>query len=288
MSHQSIARSLTLTLTLALLTIGASAERAGAVPAKGAPAKAARVPKIDMVFALDTTGSMSDEIALVRRLVWDLANGVVTGNPRPSLRLGLVRYRDTRDVYVVKVTPLTFDLDAVHKELMKTRASGGGDTPEHVNLGLHKAITQKWREDAQRMVFLIGDAKPKRYGDYFHDKEARRARALRVRVHAVGCSGLSAEGVKIFKEIARLSKGTYAPLPRTSSRRGSASDVRLRNLILGKAGLSQYASAAPPPAPTPAAAPVARHKVPAAPASKDPRDKGYAATPDRVWRTSIR
>jgi Mg-chelatase subunit ChlD len=280
--------TITITLASALLTVCASA--AGAAPAKSAQARAVPVPKIDMVFALDTTGSMSDEIALVRRLVWDLANGVVTGKPRPSLRLGLVRYRDTRDVYVVKVTPLTFDLDAVHKELMRTRASGGGDTPEHVSLGLHKAITQKWRKDAQRMVFLIGDAKPKRYGDYYHDKEARRARALKVKVHVVGCSGLGADGVKIFKEIAQLSRGTYAPLQRTSSRRGSASDIRLRNLILGKAGLSKYASAAPPrpaPAPPRAAAPVAR-KVPAAPASKDPRDKGYAPTPDRIWRTSIR
>jgi Mg-chelatase subunit ChlD len=281
---------MTITLATALLLTCTSAGPVGAVPAKRAPAKAKTAPKIDMVFALDTTGSMSDEIALVRRLVWDLANGVVTGNPRPSLRLGLVRYRDTRDAYVVKVTPLTFDLDAVHKELMKTRASGGGDTPEHVSLGLHKAITQKWRKGAQRMVFLIGDAKPKRYGDYYHDKEARRARALKVKVHVVGCSGLSADGVKIFKEIARLSRGTYAPLQRTSSHRGSASDIRLRNLILGKAGLSKYASAAPPPRPAPArvAAPVARRKVPAAPASKDPRDKGYAPTPDRVWRTSIK
>lgn len=130
-----------------------------------APAQAAITggAKIDLLFALDTTGSMSDEIALVRRLVWDLANGLISGVPgtdRPSIRLGLVRYRDTRDTYVVKVTPLTFDLDAVHKQLMHTRANGGGDTPEHVNLGLHKALDQKWRDGAERLVFLIGDARP--------------------------------------------------------------------------------------------------------------------------------
>ena len=251
-----------------------------------APAQAAITggAKIDLLFALDTTGSMSDEIALVRRLVWDLANGLISGVPgtdRPSIRLGLVRYRDTRDTYVVKVTPLTFDLDAVHKQLMHTRANGGGDTPEHVNLGLHKALDQKWRDGAERLVFLIGDARPKQYGDYFHDKEARRARKLGVRVHTIGCSGLSAEGITIFKAIARLSGGAYADLPRSSSRRGSSSDRRLRNLILKRAGLRRYVSRATL-APTPT---TRRHTAPRA---SSPRDRRYAPTPDRVWRTKIR
>lgn len=246
-------------------------------------------PVIDLVFALDTTGSMSDEIALVRRLVWDLANGLITGSPRPSIRLGLVRYRDTGDTYVVKVTPLTFDLDAVHKELMQTRASGGGDTPEHVNLGLHKALDQRWRAGAARLVFLIGDAKPKSYGDYFHDKEALRARKLGVKVHTLGCSGLSAEGIAIFKAIARLSGGSYADLPRTSALRGSASDRKLRDLILRGAGLAGYISKAPPPPPVatrprPAPRPAAATR---APASSDPRDRGYAPTPDRIWRSKV-
>lgn len=253
-----------------------------------APAQAATTgAKIDLLFALDTTGSMSDEIALVRRLVWDLANGLISGASgaaRPSIRLGLVRYRDTRDTYVVKVTPLTFDLDAVHKQLMHTRANGGGDTPEHVNLGLHKALDQKWRAGATRLVFLIGDAKPKQYGDYFHDKEARRARKLGVKVHTIGCSGLSPEGIAIFKTIARLSGGAYADLPRSSSRRGSTSDRRLRNLILRRANLTRYVSNTPASS-TPRVRPTA--KRPRKPSSSDPQDRRYAPTPDRIWRTTI-
>jgi Mg-chelatase subunit ChlD len=275
---------------LVVLTLPNLTPTTDAAPsARNAAAKPKPAPTIDLVFALDTTGSMSDEIALVRRLVWDLANGLITGSPRPSIRLGLVRFRDTSDTYVVKVTPLTFDLDAVHKELMQTRASGGGDTPEHVNLGLHKALDQKWRAGATRLVFLIGDAKPKRYGDYFHDREARRARKLGVRVHTLGCSGLSAGGIAVFKAIARLSGGAYADLPRTSARRGSTSDRRLRDLILRGAGLAAYASKAPPPPPVaarprPTPRPAAAVRAPAA---SDPRDRGYAPTPDRVWRSRV-
>jgi Mg-chelatase subunit ChlD len=272
---QTVAIALTAVAALALL----------ATPVRGATTQSA---KIDLLFALDTTGSMSDEIALVRRLVWDLANGLISGArgaARPSIRLGLVRYRDTRDTYVVKVTPLTFDLDAVHKQLMHTRANGGGDTPEHVNLGLHKALDQKWRAGATRLVFLIGDAKPKQYGDYFHDKEARRARKLGVKVHTIGCSGLSTEGIAIFKTIARLSGGAYADLPRSSSRRGSTSDRRLRNLILRRANLMRYVSNTPVSS-TPRVGSAAKRSRTKR-SSSDPHDRRYAPTPDRIWRTTI-
>jgi Mg-chelatase subunit ChlD len=258
------------------------------VTATGAtvPAQEKGAPAMDVVFALDTTGSMSDEIVLVRQLVWDLANGIITGKPRPSIRLGLVRYRDKGDAYVAKVTPLTFDLDAVHKVLMKTRAGGGGDTPEHVSLALHRAVGLKWRAGADKIVFLIGDAAPKRHGDYFHDREARRAKKLGVTLHAIGCSGLTASGEADFKRIASLSGGSYAPLPRTSSRRGSASDIKLRNLILTRAGLARYATT--PPAARRSAAPAAPAPRPTAPPSADTRDKRYAPTPDRVWSSRVK
>ncbi|MBW2736708.1 MAG: VWA domain-containing protein, partial [Deltaproteobacteria bacterium] len=186
---------------------------------------------IDIVFALDTTGSMSDEIRLVRRLVWDMANGVVLAKPAPSLRLALVRYRDKGDSYVVKVTPLTRDLDAIHKVLMRTSAGGGGDWPEHVSLALHHAVKQKWRPTARKMIFLIGDAPPSKRGEFHWRVEAQRAKKAGVAIHAIGCTGIRG-GAEIFRKIAKLSGGTYTPLPR-----GAGGDMSFRNTIFAQAAL---------------------------------------------------
>lgn len=256
-------------------------------------ARAASPEAIDIVFALDTTGSMSDEITLVRRLVWDLANGLVLGQPSPSLRLALVRYRDKGDAYVVKVTPLTRDLDAVHKVLMGTRAGGGGDYPEHVSIALHHAVKQSWRPAARKMIFLIGDAPPSKRGDYDWKKEAKSAAKAGVAIHAIGCSGIRA-GAKIFRRIGDLSGGSYAPLPR-----GRGSKAAFRNTIFTRAGLTRYVRALPnkmaPKKVTSGGVAVARAPArptkpskPAMPVSKDARDKAYTATPDRVWRSTLK
>ena len=53
------------------------------------PAEVER-PQIDVVFALDTTGSMSGMIAGAKEKIWSLANEISSGQPRPIVRFGLV------------------------------------------------------------------------------------------------------------------------------------------------------------------------------------------------------
>src|SRR5262249_16243528 len=75
-------------------------------PARGAPAPrapeppepqqstpqqpvAAR-PRVELVFALDTTGSMSGLIEGAKRKIWSLASYIAQGQPTPDLRVGLI------------------------------------------------------------------------------------------------------------------------------------------------------------------------------------------------------
>lgn len=248
---------------------------------RGEEARAAKPEAIDIVFALDTTGSMSDEIRLVRSLVWDLANGLVQGSPPPSLRLALVRYRDKGDSYVAKVTPLTRDLDAVHKVLMRTNAGGGGDWPEHVSLALNRSVEQKWRKEARKIIFLIGDAPPSVRGDYDWKVEAKRAAKAKVAIHAIGCSGIG-RGAATFRSIASIGSGSYTPLPR-----GRGSATSFRNAVFKQAGLTRYVRNATPIAPPPKPTTKVAVVKPKAPVSKDARDRRYAATPDRIWRSTV-
>src|SRR5882672_9971015 len=128
-----------------------------------APAKLAVKPRIEVCFVLDTTGSMSGLIEGAKQKIWSIANEVIAAKPTPTVKFGLVAYRDRGDEYVTKLTPLTEDLDAVYADLKKLKADGGGDTPESVSQALDVAVRKiAWSQDRAvlKIIYLVGDAPP--------------------------------------------------------------------------------------------------------------------------------
>ena len=47
-------------------------------------------PKIEVVFALDTTGSMSGLIQAAKDKIWSIASTMASAQPAPEIRMGLV------------------------------------------------------------------------------------------------------------------------------------------------------------------------------------------------------
>lgn len=186
-----------------------------APPVEAAEPAQAR-PRIDVVFVLDTTGSMSGLIEGAKAKIWSIANGIASATPRPVLRIGLVAYRDVGDEYVTKLTPLSDDLDAVYADLMKLTAAGGGDTPESVNQGLHEAVTKiNWdgesaRDGYLKLVYLVGDCPP--HMDYEQDVKyeasCRLAAERGITINTIQC-GTYADTTPIWQSIARLAEGEY-------------------------------------------------------------------------------
>lgn len=183
------------------------------VPADPAAPQAGPESVIDVVFVLDTTGSMSGLIEGAKQKIWSIANTIATAKPRPTVRMGLVAYRDRGDAYVTQVTPLTDDLDAVYTALMTFTADGGGDTPESVNQALLEGVTlQPWSDNpmALKLIYLVGDAPP--HMDYEQDTKyaetCSTAAAKGIIVNTIQCGNLGETG-PIWQEIARLSEGEY-------------------------------------------------------------------------------
>src|SRR5437016_13311503 len=115
------------------------------VPARAADEKQPEVPKptapkVEVVFCLDTTGSMGGLIDGAKQKIWAICNQIAGGKPTPDLKVGLVAYKDRGDTYVTKVFDLSADLDTIHAELKKFTADGGGDEPESVNQALDDAV----------------------------------------------------------------------------------------------------------------------------------------------------
>src|SRR5229473_92651 len=68
----------------------------GAAPPPPAAKGKAR-PKIEVVFCLDTTGSMGGLIDGAKAKIWAICNQIAGGKPTPDLKVGLVAFRDKGD-----------------------------------------------------------------------------------------------------------------------------------------------------------------------------------------------
>src|SRR6186997_2238186 len=98
-------------------------------------------PNVEVVFCLDTTGSMGGLIEGAKQKIWSISNQIVAGKPTPNLKVGLLAYRDKGDAYVTKMTELTDDLDVIYSTIKAFKAEGGGDSPESVNQAVHESVT---------------------------------------------------------------------------------------------------------------------------------------------------
>lgn len=211
------ARFLAMIAGLALIPSAALAQSEPLIPGEAPPAEAPRAldesPAVEVVFVLDTTGSMSGLIEGAKAKIWSIANAIATAEPRPRIRMGLVGYRDRGDAYITRLTPLTDDLDAVYGDLMGYTANGGGDTPESVNQALHEAVTRfEWSGDATtlRLIYLVGDAPP--HMDYEQDVRYPDACELAAKagiiINTIQC-GNDAGATPVWQEIARSAEGEY-------------------------------------------------------------------------------
>jgi Mg-chelatase subunit ChlD len=173
-------------------------------------------PQVEVVFCLDTTGSMGGLIDAAKKKIWAISNQIAAGKPTPRLKVGLVAFRDRGDAYITKVFDLTEDLDSIYGHLMSFQAQGGGDFPESVNQALHESVTRiKWSKDKKtlKMIFLVGDAPP--HMDYADDVKYPETCKLAVQkdiiINTVQC-GNHAETQKYWKDICRRAEGSYVQI----------------------------------------------------------------------------
>lgn len=169
--------------------------------------------QIDVVFAVDTTGSMGGLIDGAKRTVWSIANHIRQTDANADLRIGLVAYRDVGDDYVTRDFALTTDLDAVFVELSAYQAQGGGDTPENVDAALDVTLHKmQWRPGARKLVFLVGDAPPASRGDVpTFDVLAREAAKRKIIINTIR-AGHDSETASAFQQIASLGKGEFSSI----------------------------------------------------------------------------
>lgn len=151
---------------------------------------------LDVIFTIDTTGSMDPFINEVQDNILKVIETVLEYSPR--VRMGFISYKDHGDegedeFYLTKILPLSFD----RKEIVNFVRSPdlhigeGGDGPEAVECALHEAVNFNWSPTAPKAVVLIGDKPPHGVIDSF--RSCPRMKDYRQEVAA-----LKRKGTKIY------------------------------------------------------------------------------------------
>ena len=194
------------------LTSREAAPTAAAAPVAAPVANANSRPKVDLVFVLDTTGSMAGLIQAAKDNIWSIATTMASAQPAPEIRIGLVAFRDRGDQYVTRVVDLSSDLDSMYATLMDFQADGGGDTPESVNQALNEAVHRmSWSQgnDAYKVVFLVGDAPTHDYPDDVEYPDTLKAASAKGIVINTIQAGEDQSTRAEWQRIAQLNQGAY-------------------------------------------------------------------------------
>ena len=118
---------------------------------------------LDVMFLLDATGSMGDEITRLKDTIDAVAAQVEGFESKPDVRFAMTLYRDQDDTFLTSTFDFTSDVAAFRSALNDVVAEGGGDYPEALEEGLASALSEPaWRDPAStlQLVFLVADAPP--------------------------------------------------------------------------------------------------------------------------------
>jgi hypothetical protein len=173
--------------------------------------------QLDLLFLIDATGSMGDEIERLKASMISVAEQIAELPSSPDARFSMVVYRDRGDEYVTRTFDFTGDVVAFTDALAEVVADGGGDTPESLNAGFHSALTgPSWRDDdAVKLVFLVADAAPHLAGEPGYEDEpdyaadVRDAAARGIKVFPIASGGLDEQGEFVFRQLAQVTMGRF-------------------------------------------------------------------------------
>jgi Mg-chelatase subunit ChlD len=172
-------------------------------------------PKVDLVFAIDTTGSMGPYINGVKLAARSITSQLFR---LADARVALVDYKDLyascpSDGYAARIDlPFSTDSIAFDTAVGTLSAAGGCDWPESVYSGLMKAIGLPWRDGVIKAVIVMGDAPP-------HDPEPTTnftrssvsAAAIAVDPAAIYSINIEGGGSPYFEDLASDTGGKTYP-----------------------------------------------------------------------------
>lgn len=168
--------------------------------------------KLDLVFMVDATGSMADEIDKLRDSLQGIVRDIAQLPSNPDICLGLVTYRDRGDEYFVRGWDLSNNVAGFQNVLDGVRANGGGDYPEAMNEAFDHAVqAMNWRgASTTRLLVSLADAPPHMdYPQPRYEQTMLAALGKGIKVLSVAASGQDTTGEIAQRQIAQYTGGRF-------------------------------------------------------------------------------
>lgn len=169
--------------------------------------------QIELMFVIDATGSMADEMKYLMAEIKDVISEVKNKNENIEILLAIMVYRDTTDEYVTRYSDFTTDIDSQIWFLKDQSANGGGDFEEAVDTALLEAANKQWTNTASTKILVhVADAPA-------HDKDVAKWNAAvktlaskGIRLISVASSGIDKKTEYFFRCQSIMTNGAYVYL----------------------------------------------------------------------------
>ncbi len=171
--------------------------------------------KVDIVFAIDATGSMSDEINDVKDSLAAFSENLIAKGL--NIRFSIIEYRDITCseptiVHEWSGSHWITSTEGVVSTLQSISVSGGGDGPETVIDALGYVADNsfmKWRSDAYRFAFVLTDANYKTNNNFGYSSLSQLAVKL-AEMEIVTSVITSSSYKSTYSELYTTTGGIYA------------------------------------------------------------------------------
>ncbi|MCH8071876.1 MAG: VWA domain-containing protein [Proteobacteria bacterium] len=177
--------------------------------------------KVDIVIALDVSGSMSGLIASAKQRLWDIVNELGRAQPQPELRISIVSYGNPEygaETGFVRIDlPFTSDLDAVNQTLFGFSTNGGDEYVARVVSTSVGQLAWSAEQDALRILFVAGNEAATQDPLISVRQATQLANAKGIVVNTIYCGNANDSLAAGWREVASMTNGLYASIDQNSA-----------------------------------------------------------------------
>jgi von Willebrand factor type A domain len=194
---------------------------------------------VEVLFLLDTTGSMGDEIDQLKTTIDSVVQRLNDLPGTGEVRLGMTLYRDQNDEFVTANYDFTNNIESFRKALAQVTADGGGDEPEALDEAFADALVKpNWSSPGKaiQLVFLVADAPPHvdRRVQSPYTTSMIEAASRGIKVFPIASSSTGDQGEYVFRQIAQFTGArfvflSYGAQGSGGTATGGSSDIKQRD-----------------------------------------------------------
>ncbi len=171
---------------------------------------------VDLVIALDVSGSMEGLIDSAKQRLWDITNELARARPLPNLRVAILSYGSPRygeqSGFGRLDLPFTTDLDAVSQTLFAFQTDGG---EEYVSRAIQTSLDRlQWSQhtDALQVLFVAGNESAEQDPQISVASATAAAARRGIVVNAIYCGNDHDADARGWRQVAAGTNGLYASI----------------------------------------------------------------------------